>query len=171
MGRAAKHREQRAMQRLVRGARKLEAQQAKKPCDTCAFVDHEAFVADTEMAHKILKCLTEPSYRFFCHHGLFTQTRLDGTAGAYIAPRRPDGQIDTRQLTPCGGFLRWALPWREKSYVEQFQAVMALQRHMLARFFQSDQPFAVRLKESCGGRVDIAQRVLNEMSEGLTSEE
>lgn len=168
MGRAAKLRKTRAWARLYEEARKLEASASKKPCDSCAFLDPTAWITDVSMGHKLIQCLTEPGHRFFCHQGLQTQIRLDGTVGAYIPPHREDGTIDTRQLEPCGGYLRWALSRRTLAMAEQIKDVLALQLRMARRFLESDAPFAIRLKESCNGRADILQKALNARSREST---
>jgi hypothetical protein len=172
MGKARKLKQQRSMQRLRQEVYALEAQQAKKPCDTCQLVDPEAWIADPGMGHKVLASLRTPEKnRFFCHQGMPTQTRLDGTSGAYLPPLRADGSIDVGQLTPCGGFLRWSVKFRlEPSWV-QFKAVMALQLKMCQRYLAGDSSDAAGFRESCGGRADILQSALNMSSLNLADTE
>jgi hypothetical protein len=159
MGKARKIKQTRGMRKLFQGAYALEAQQAKKPCDTCALRDPEAFVADPGMGHKLLEVLGGGKSGFFCHIGMPTEVRLDGTAGAYTPPKKPDGSIDTAQLTPCGGFLRWAVPYRFAPRREQYKAVMALQLKMCRRYLAGEE--GADFRESCGGRADVFQQALN----------
>jgi hypothetical protein len=161
MGRAAKLREQRKMRQLFDGAFRLEAQQAKKPCETCAFSDPEAWVADHAMGHHLVACLTKPVHEFFCHEGL-AQGGPTGTA--YQVPLDANGKPDRRQLTPCGGFLRWAVKYRFASYAVQWKAVMALQRKMCQRYLAGTWSHSRHFRELCGGRADIMQQALNEAS-------
>ena len=162
MGRAAKLRQSRQMQRLFTGAFRLEAQEAKMPCASCAFSDPEAWVADPAMAHKVVGCLTKPHRnQFFCHEGL-AQGGETGTQ--YLVPRDAEGMPDGSQLTRCGGFLRWAVKYRFASYVVQFRTVMALQLKMCQRYLAGDFSLSQTFRTSCGGRADILQQALNMQS-------
>jgi len=164
MGRARKLKEARAMRRLVDGAFKLEAKEAKKPCATCAFADPEAWVSDVDMGHKLLECLTGKAPDFYCHAGMELQIGLDGEAGAWLPPRTPDGSIDLSQMTRCGGYLRFAVKYRFASEAEQRQAIADLQRHMVERFLSSDVDYAADLRQACGGNAALLAEALNRLA-------
>ena len=164
MGRTRKLKAARAMQRLYVGAYKREAQDAKKPCADCAFVDPEAFVADVDMAQKLLDCLTGTAPDFYCHEGMPQAINLDGTAGAWLPPRTADGTIDTSQMTRCGGYLRFAVKYRFASEAAQRQAIADLQRHMVARFLASDVDYAADLRTACGGNAALLAEALNRLA-------
>ena len=159
MGRATTLRKQRQMQRLFAGAFALEAHQAKKPCHTCAFSDPEAWVADPEMGHKVLRAITHPvGHKFFCHEGL-AQGGKTGTT--YQVPAKEDGSPDIAQLVPCGGFLRWAVPYRFAAYITKFKAVMALQLRMCRRYLSGNFEHSASFRVSCGGKAAVLQGALN----------
>lgn len=148
-----KARQRKAWRRLFREAMRLEAQQSQPPCDTCAFKDPEAWIADQAMARKVLACLQKPGHQFYCHHGL---SIIDEH---YEPPRRADGQIDTRQLTPCGGFLRWALAWREKPSKEQQREVLRMQGHFLTRYLQGENVLASEWREAGWTAADLQMAI------------
>lgn len=148
-----KARQRKAWRRFFREAVRYEAQQSQPPCDTCAFKDPTAWMADQAMARKVLVCLQKPGHRFYCHHGLPV---IDEH---YEPPRREDGQIDTRQLTPCGGFLRWALAWREQPPRAQEREVLRMQRHFLERYMQGDADAAPSFRAQGFTAADLQQAI------------
>ena len=157
MGRARRDRTRRQLRRLLTGARRLDAQEAKPPCATCAFSDPEAWIADLRMAEKVLGCLREPHrHRFFCHEGLKTGGEYGTT---YQVPRTPDGRPDAAQLTRCGGFLRWAVPWYDRPRHEQVAEVDRLQHHYLTRFLASTHEMAVEWRRQ-GFTARLVQQAL-----------
>jgi hypothetical protein len=160
MGRAAKLKKQRRQARewkhFCDEAYKLEAHESKKPCHSCAFVDPEAMVADGAMGHKLLRCLTEGGNRFFCHEGMVTNAE-----GHYDPPKKPDGTIDQKQLTPCGGFLRWAAKYRTASRAEQIKAVQELQVHMCRRYLEGDTEHAADLRIASRNSPKLLAEALN----------
>ena len=129
-----------------------EARQAKKPCETCAFTDCESWVADIGMHRKILDAL-QGRARFYCHEGL----PVEGTS--YQPPTRADGQIDAARLTPCGGFLRWALTRWRRPPREQAMAVMRTQRRMLTRWLAGDDPLAREWRANGWNAADVQMAV------------
>lgn len=152
MGRARQLKAQRRWQRLFDEALGLEARTAKTPCETCAMKDPEAWVADIGMARKLLDAL-QGRARFYCHEGL----PVVGTS--YLPPLGDDGQVDTQQLTPCGGFLRWALQHRRRSTHEQTRIVTLLQRRMLTRWLASDDPLAQEWRANGWSAADVQMGV------------
>jgi hypothetical protein len=164
MGRKAKLKQARALQRVFEGAFRLEAQAAKKPCESCAFADPEAWVADVEMAHKLLECLTGTAPDFYCHEGMAQQIRPDGTAGEWLPPRKSDGSMDLGKMTRCGGYLRFAAKYRFSPEVEQRQAITDLQRHMVGRFLTSASDYAPALRHACGGNAALLAEALNRLA-------
>jgi len=78
-----------------------------------------------------------------------------------------DGRIDVAQLTPCGGFLRWAVRYRGASLREQIAAVDAHQRRMCERYLASDLPHAAEFRRQCRGKVALFQEALNMQSLGI----
>lgn len=159
MGRAAKLRRGRQLERRIAAHHKAQAQTMKKPCDTCAFRDPSAWVSDQAMANKVIHCLSTPQRnKFFCHEGM-PQGGEEGIE--YLPPLTPEGKPDARQMTPCGGFARWAVPYRLASFAVQMKAVLALQLRMLTLWLQGDDEHVAELRVACGGRADIMQRALN----------
>jgi hypothetical protein len=142
MGKAAKLRQQRRLQRLIQEARRLEAQESKPPCESCAFKDPEAWIADLRMKEKLTQCLQDPRHRFYCHEGLPVDED-----NRYQPPTRADGRPDASQMPLCGGFLRWALAVREKPPKEQERILSALQQHFVSRFLTTDLPLAQEWRE------------------------
>jgi hypothetical protein len=140
MGRKARAKRWR---RFVKAAEAHEVATAKAPCQTCAFNDPECWVADKAIGLKLLKCLEAGTY-FWCHHGM----RLGGEERLeYQPPLRPDGRVDTSQMEPCGGFVRWAVRLRAMTPEARQGEVLRLQRRMLTRFLAEDPTFGARMRE------------------------
>lgn len=124
-------RQDKRWRKIIAGAERLERDNAKEPCDTCAFKDSECWVTDRAIGQKILTCLQRHDW-FFCHHG------LECIDGVYQEPRRPDGSPDRSKMEPCGGFVRWRYQVKDLPKAGQEREVLKLQRHFLERYLTSD---------------------------------
>jgi len=142
MGKTAKQRRLARRRVLRRFTQWMEAETAS-PCDTCAFRDPEAFVADPEIPRKLRRCLANGEV-FWCHHG------LDDNDGRYLVPNR-DGRPDTAGMSICAGFVRLYQVLRDKTPERQHETLRQLQRTMVARWLASDAPEAKRFEEICKG--------------------
>jgi hypothetical protein len=152
------------LRKIFDEAKRLEVQEAKPPCTTCWSVDPECWVADRAIGQKLLTCLRNHDY-FFCHDGL----SLDAEGHAYQAPVKADGAPDRSQMTPCGGFIRWAAQVRDLPTPQQEREVRQLQRHFLERFMTMDQ--AEQFRDEGFDASDL-QAVINYQlyMQGLTSD-
>ena len=134
MGKAK--RDKARMKRLVRDVRRLQRErwrdEAKQTCESCAFVDPMAFIAEAmhppSMESKLLQCLRPGARPFYCHDG------MEKVENGWVAPHDADGNIDVSHMVPCGGFVKWAWPLYERSITTQEHAVETLATKMVQRF-------------------------------------
>lgn len=114
------------MVRLVRGAF------TRDPCETCAFRDPEAWIADSTLPTQLETCLRKRQ-PFYCHHGM-ERAGEDGVE--YQPPRRADGTIATEKLEMCAGFAR--LVARDGGDTEQLMdTIRTVRRKLLKRFAEA----------------------------------
>jgi len=116
---------------------------AADPCETCAFRDPEAWIADPAIPQKLADAMARHQ-PFYCHQGLETIDNVYQPAP------------DPSTMKMCAGFARLYRRLGSRSAIEQLAAIRALQSGLLKRYLTTDDETPNRLRGP-GGVEALAQ--------------
>lgn len=133
-----------------KNVRRRSRSMARKPCDTCAFRDGEAWIADKQMFFKVTDCIiNNPGKPFYCHQGMKLVDNV------YQPPADAEGKVETHRLQKCGGIDEFRKSLRGMNKRQKAKAVRTVQLQLIDKFMDEN-PWAGSFRDAGFTANDLA---------------